>query len=141
MSGEGDQLLYWLFFCTNSLRGLEEMKKAMWQVNDKGTFRFSDGDNPNQLTLAIMSGADDNWLAGHLHKNLIGQSREVGEIKEYVLVETPCYKFKECLRLLEKQGRVRAKVAATSERKKGNFSDEKMVVEFVKGPPMQQSLL
>jgi three-Cys-motif partner protein len=141
MSGEGDQLLYWLFFCTNSLRGLEEMKKAMWQVNDQGSFRFSDRDNPNQLTLAIMSGADDNWLANHLHKTLLGQSRTVGAIREYVLVETPCYKFKECLGLLERQGRIRVKVPATDKRKKGTFSDESTVVDFVKPPPIQQSLL
>jgi hypothetical protein len=141
MTGEGDQLLYWLFFCTNSIRGLEQMKKAMWQVDDSGSFRFSDGDNPNQLTLGIMSRADDEWLADHLHNSFLGQSKTVGEIREYVLVGTPSYKFRECLASLEREGRVRAKRPATSKRKRGDFSDESTLIEFVKGPGVQQSLL
>jgi hypothetical protein len=141
MSGEGDQLLCWLFFCTNNLRGLEEMKKAMWQVDDKGSFRFSDGDNPNQLTLGVMSGADDQWLANHIYTAFLGQSMTIGQIKEYVLVETPCYKFKDCLASLERDGRLHAKASAAKNRKKGNFSDEDLVVEFVQPPPVQQSLL
>jgi three-Cys-motif partner protein len=142
MFGEGDQLLYWLFFCTNSLRGLEEMKKAMWHVDDQGSFRFSDANNPNQLTLAIMSAADDKWLAEHLHTRFLGHSKSVGELKEYVLVDTPCHKFKECLATLEREGRVRPKAGAgKSKRKKGDFSDEAIVVEFVKRRGVQQSLL
>jgi hypothetical protein len=30
--------LYWLIFCTNNLRGLEEMKKAMWHVDKTVAF-------------------------------------------------------------------------------------------------------
>src|SRR5437868_4508331 len=32
MFDRNDMPLYWLLFCTNSLRGLEEMKEAMWEV-------------------------------------------------------------------------------------------------------------
>ena len=141
MSGEGNQLLYWLFFCTNSLRGLEEMKKAMWGVDDKGSFRFSDGDDPNQLMLSVMRGADDKWLAEHLHKTFLGKSQSVADIREYVLVSTPSYKFKDVLASLEREGRLRAKVPPDSKRKKGSFTDNDMIVDFVRGPAIQQALL
>jgi three-Cys-motif partner protein len=134
MCGEGGQLLYWLFFCTNSLKGLEEMKKAMWGVDDKGSFRFSDGDDPNQLALSIMTKADASWLSTRLHKKFLGAKIKVGSIKEYVLVETPRYRFKDGLKILEDDGRLRAIVEPGSKRKKGSFSDDEMEVEFVTPP-------
>ena len=35
-------VIYWLFFCTNNILGLKEMKKAMWQVDRSDGFEFSD---------------------------------------------------------------------------------------------------
>ncbi len=137
MCGEGDQLLYWLFFCTNNIRGIEEMKKAMWGVDDKGSFRFSDGDDPNQLS--FFRGATDEWLADHLHKRFLGSRKTVGEINEYVLVETPCYKFKRALKSLQDRGRLRA-ISNDPNYRKGDFSDEKITVEFMNGPPVQGAL-
>ena len=40
------QPLYWLLFCPNNVRGLEEMKKAMWSVDKSGEFRCSDREDP-----------------------------------------------------------------------------------------------
>ena len=45
------RLLYWLIFCTQHIRGLEVMKKAMWKVDETGACRFSDRDDPGQLRL------------------------------------------------------------------------------------------
>jgi three-Cys-motif partner protein len=138
MCGDGDQLLHWLFFCTNSLRGLEEMKKAMWSVDDSGTFRFSDADDPNQLS--FFKSATPKWLADHLHKKYLGTaSHTVAEVQEHVLTETPCYAYKTALADLEVGGRLRV-VACAQGRKKGAFPDDGMKVEFVKGPAVQQSL-
>jgi three-Cys-motif partner protein len=136
MCGDGDQLLYWLFFCTNSIRGLEEMKKAMWEVDSAGEFRFSDGDNPDQLS--FFKGANQEWLAEHLYKKFDGRRLSVKEIHEYVLVATPCYRFKEALGLLEKTQR--CYVLPFKDRKKGSFSNEDMLVEFVKPQFVQGSL-
>ncbi len=135
MCGEGGQLLYWLFFCTNSLKGLEVMKKAMWSVDDKGSFRFSDGDDPNQLALEIMTMADASWLSSHLHKKFVGTKIRVGAVQEYVLVETPRYLFKDALKILEGDGRIRPILPPGYKRKKGGFSDEEMEVEFVTPVP------
>ncbi len=92
--------LYWLLFCTNSLRGLEEMKKAMWYVDKTGEFRFSDNDAPGQLQL-LKESFDPAWLAEELRSRLAGRTMTAMEVKEFVLVETPCYLFKEALRKLE----------------------------------------
>jgi hypothetical protein len=60
-----DVPLYWLIFCTNNIRGLEEMKKAMWRVDRSGTFRSSDRDEPSQLKM-LDDAYDDEWLADTL---------------------------------------------------------------------------
>jgi three-Cys-motif partner protein len=127
MLGEGDKLLYWLFFCTGSLRGLEEMKRAMWKVDDSGGFRFSDAANPDQL--GLFKGADDKWLAERLHKHFNGQTLKVSEVELHVLIETPCYKYKKALGLLESSGRLAATQAGSS-RKRGSFDDPGMFVCF-----------
>jgi three-Cys-motif partner protein len=116
--------LYWLLFCTNSLRGLEEMKKAMWTVDRSGEFRFSDKENPDQLKLLDES-FDDKWLAGELRSRLAGRTMTAMEIKEYVLVETPCYLFKAALKSLESSKIVKI-IAAPVERKPGTFPDERL---------------
>ncbi len=100
MFDRNEQPLYWLLFCTNNLRGLEEMKKAMWAVDTSGAFRFSDSDSPGQLRL-FNDRFDEDWLAGEPAAKLAGRTMTVAQIKEYVLVETPCYLFKEALKSLE----------------------------------------
>jgi hypothetical protein len=42
MLNKGNSTDYFLFFATNSLKGLEKMKEAMWKVDDTGSFQFSD---------------------------------------------------------------------------------------------------
>jgi|SRR5579871_1181084 len=138
MHGEGDQLLYWLFYCTNSLKGLEEMKKAMWKADDSGSFRFSDGANPAQLSM--FKGATQDWLADHLHQKHLGKKMRVEEVWEYVLTETPCFQYKTALAKLEKEDRLRA-VDPPAERKRGTFPDLTLQLEFVRGPAKQVQLL
>lgn len=100
MFDSSDRPLYWLIFCTNSLRGLEEMKKAMWKVDGTGGFRFSDRDDPRQLKL-LTDEFDQPWLAETLLTKLAGRRMTVAELKEYVLTTTPCYQFKKALQTLE----------------------------------------
>jgi hypothetical protein len=116
--------LYWLLFCTNSLRGLEEMKKAMWTVDRSGEFRFSDKESPDQLKLLDES-FDQNWLAGELQAGLAGRTLSAMEIKEHVLVETPCYLFKAGLKSLETKGKATV-AAAPAGRKPGTYPDDRL---------------
>jgi three-Cys-motif partner protein len=124
MFDKNGQPLYWLIFCTNNLRGLEEMKKAMWAVDKTGEFRFSDEDSPCQLRLFSES-FDEPWLAGELATRLAGRTMSVFKIKEYVLTDTPCYLFKGALRSLELDKHPRTRVVkAPPGRKPGTYPDE-----------------
>jgi hypothetical protein len=124
MFDKNSQPLYWLLFCTNHLRGLEEMKKAMWAVDKTGEFRFSDEDDPDQLTLFNES-YDSEWLADELARRLAGRTMTAQEIKEFVLTETPCCLFKTALKSLEtgKNKKVTA-VKQPPGRKRGEYPDD-----------------
>jgi three-Cys-motif partner protein len=118
--------LYWLVFCTNNLRGLEEMKKAMWAVDRTGEFRFSDEDDSRQLRLFDES-YNDSWLAEELATRLAGRTMSAAEVKEFVLTETPCYLFKTALKSLEVEKQKRVSVfKAPPKRKPGTYPDEQL---------------
>jgi hypothetical protein len=118
--------LYWLIFCTNNLRGLEEMKRAMWDVDKTGEFRFSDEDNPSQLRLFSQS-FDDAWLADALSSRLAGRKTTASKVKEYVLTDTPCYLFRAALRSLETGPNKRTTViAAPPDRKPGTYPEDQL---------------
>lgn len=127
MGDKNDKLIYWLFFCTNSLRGLEEMKKAMWKVDSSGGFRFSDKDNPTQLHL--FGDYNDPSLAEDLANRLRGKTLSIAEVEEFVLTETPAYKYKTALISLEKEKRL-SRVDANDKKPKRGFPDMKMKIRF-----------
>jgi hypothetical protein len=122
------RLLYWLFFCTGNIRGLEEMKKAMWRVDDTGMFRFSDRDNPEQLTL-LSVGFDQRWLAVHLAKHFEDTMVTVEDVRLHILTDTPCYLYIEALRLLENCGTLTVP-SSPQGRRQGTFSELKMAVHI-----------
>lgn len=126
MYDHNDCLLYWLFFCTGSIRGLEEMKKAMWIVDTSGEFCFSDkfAGQPK-----LLNGYDQQWLAGELTKHLSGRNITIGDLHEWVLVNTPCYLFKKALAALEKQGGILV-ANAPSGRRQGTFSKDDIMLAF-----------
>lgn len=128
MFNRSDQLLYWLLFCTNNLRGLEEMKTAMWTVDQTGEFRFSDKDNPDQLSL-LEDAYDQDWLADEVASQLAGKELTLAQVKEFVLTETPCRLFKEALRKLENRGELRV-TNAPPDRRPGTFRYERLVIRF-----------
>jgi three-Cys-motif partner protein len=130
-----DRLLYWLVFCTNSLRGLEEMKRAMWKVDESGSFKFSDNDNPDQLEL-LNAAHDQNWLAEELCAQLAGREMSVADVKEHVLTRTTCYLFKAALQSLETGKKQRLElVRAPARRRRGTFRDEDLDEIVVRFPP------
>jgi three-Cys-motif partner protein len=129
MCDENDMLLYWLFFCTNNIRGLELMKKAMWKVDQTGTFRFSDKNDPSQLRL--FEKYNDNLCAEELTQNLKSKTLTLEQIKEYVLTETPAYLYKPALVILEKKQLIKIH-NPPAKRRMGTFADENMKIEFLK---------
>ncbi len=124
MFDKNDQPLYWLLFCTNNLRGLEEMKKAMWHVDKTGGFRFSDRENPAQLRL-LDDSFSQKWLAEELAEKLSERTMKAAEVKEYVLTDTPCYLFKSALKSLEVRKQRKLEIVKQPPgRKRGTYPDE-----------------
>jgi three-Cys-motif partner protein len=106
MFGKNNELLYWLIFSTNSLKGLEQMKKAMWKADDSGSFRFSDRDAADpQGFLCFDDMRSDAYHADELYKRLSGRAMTEEEMEHFVLTQTPFYKFKKAVRLLCSQER------------------------------------
>lgn len=134
MMGEKDTLLYRLFFCTNHPRGLEEMKRAMGSVDESGSFRFSDADDPTQLIL--LSAATQEWLARYLHKRFNGQSMLVEDLTMHVLTETPLVSFKKALEQLENQEKL-SPVDPPGKRRRGHFPNG-MKVRFHDATPTKR---
>lgn len=133
MFDKDGQLLYWLTFCTHNLRGLEVMKNAMWKVDKTGQFRFSDKDHPGQVNF-LNDMFTEQWLAEELSANLAGKTMTVAEVREYVLKETPCYKFKKALRILETEAYPGLQVIKKpANRRRGQFAQEEEIV--VRFPP------
>lgn len=127
MCNNNDKLVYWLFFCTNNLRGLEEMKRAMWSVDSTGGFRYSDRDDPLQMNL--FEKLTDDALAEELTEKLCGKNMTVAEIKEFVLTETASHKFKGALNNLERRDRI-VITDAPAKRRTGTYSDETIRITF-----------
>jgi three-Cys-motif partner protein len=114
MFGKNNELLYWLIFSTNSLKGLEQMKKAMWKADDSGSFRFSDREAADpQGVLFFEDMKSDEYHADELFKRLSGRSLAEAEMERFVLTQTPFYKFKKAVQLLCKQKRAEKVTGAT----------------------------
>ena len=97
MRGQDHRPIYWLFFCTNSIKGLEVMKKAMWTVDSTGRFEFSDRDADQ----GMLTRYTQEILADDLHGALRGMEVSSVTLKEHVLTKTPEYRFKEAIQILK----------------------------------------
>ncbi len=120
---------YFLFFCTNSIKGLLEMKRAMWKVDPSGNFEFSDFSNPYQPLLLNEPNYAD--LQARLISQFKGQTVTVGEIEQYVQICTPylnCVKYG--LKPLEQAAKIRV-IDPFSRRKNKSFSDDHMQIAFL----------
>lgn len=122
---------YFLFFGTNSIRGLEEMKRSMWGVDQTGSFEFSDFSNPYQpLLLTEPNYADLQRLLMDVFK---GKVVSVTEIREYVMAETPYIIFKkEALKPMEQASFPKIRILNPApKRVKGTFPNDDMLIEFL----------
>lgn len=127
-----NELLYWLLFCTNHRQGLYEMKRAMWAVDQKGGFHFSDRDDPRQTSLLADEYSQD-WLADELVRRFKDQELTVDEIEEQVLTTTPCYKYKDALKRLERRDLLQ--VGRPDGARRGDFSNPAYLVKFYPARP------
>lgn len=117
MRGPDHRVIYWLFFCTNNLRGLEEMKRAMWSVDRSGGFEFSDKFASERSSLFEYG---DAQLAADLVKDLAGKTLTVDQFYEHAIVNTPACSCLEAFGLMERTGQLRA-VEPPARRRAGSF--------------------
>ncbi|MEG3620218.1 three-Cys-motif partner protein TcmP [Magnetovibrio sp. PR-2] len=125
---------YFLFYATNSKKGIMKMKEAMWRTDSSGEFTFSDATDPNQM---IMFANEPNFaeLSRQIQKVFNGQTVTVEEIEEYILTETAFreshYK-RQVLRPLELSNPPKIQVlSAPEKRRPGTYSDPNLKIQFL----------
>lgn len=119
MRGSDGRIIYWIFFCTNNLRGLEEMKLAMLEVDGSGMFQFSD---KHADSCGSLFKYDEEQLAKELAETLEGREMAVEEVYEYAMVNTPASKIYGALGLMESDGTLQV-IRAPDDRRKRSFKD------------------
>ena len=122
--------LYFLFFATNSERGLQKMKEAMWRVDESGTYLFSDATDPHQSTL-FTSEPDRALLARLILSRFAGSESTVGDVERFVVCETPFREthFKKVLQTLEVGGTLTA-ISPSAKRRQGTYANADMKLRF-----------
>ena len=85
---------YFLFFATKSIKGLEVMKQAMWQVDPTGAFTFSDY-TYSLGPMLISPEPDYGTLQSQIQSRFNGHSSvRMATINEFVLTETSFFRFR-----------------------------------------------
>jgi len=83
MINKSNQPIYHLIFGTNSIKGLREMKRAMWKVDETGMFSFSDRTDPCQTTL-IKSEPDYQQLKRLIVNKFKGNAISIEGVEHFV---------------------------------------------------------
>lgn len=103
MIGEQNQLIYYLVYGTKHWKGLEVMKEAMWKVDRRGTYTFSDLTDVNQ-TYLIDYQDRAHWVpiaAKMLHDKFRGETVKESDVHQFVITDTPFIYRKLILKYLE----------------------------------------
>lgn len=121
---------YFLVFGTNNPKGMEVMKNAMYKTDSRGTYRFSDREDPSQTYLTdISSESAASEAAKVVFDRFKGQKVFIPEIKEFVWATTR-FRFKnDILEYLENQGTPKIKVNGRI--KKGFNYPNRCLIEFI----------
>jgi three-Cys-motif partner protein len=102
------RVIYNMVFATKHLKGMEAMKEAMWEIDPRGTYRFSDRTDPNQSFLIEFDpGPDPHWVpiaAGLVGSRYAGKTISREEVHDFVVAETAFPDRAATLRRLEHEG-------------------------------------
>ena len=109
MIGKHNQTLYYLVYGTKHWKGLEVMKEAMYKVDRRGTYRFSDLTDVNQMYLTDYV-KEEEWVekaSEMIFSKFRGKSVPVERIHQFVVTETPyIFRKKKILKKLEIDGKI-----------------------------------
>lgn len=133
MHGRRDQKRYSLFFASNSPRGFEKMKEAMWSVDRSQGSKFSDA-HPAGLGGFDLFGYQPLWQ--ELLAKFAGQRVLMADVDRFVIEGTD-YLLKHARELLREheEGKCDVQVDAVAgyRRRKGTFKADKVFVRFPAG--------
>lgn len=133
MKNERDVTDYYLFHGTNSLKGLQKMKEAMWKVDESGEFTFSDATDPNQLVM-FEAAPRFEVLRKQISQRFAGKTGTVSEVENFVLADTAFREthYKGVLKAMELEAPPKVvAVNPPSGRRPGTYGDPKMQLTFV----------
>ncbi|MCP4415163.1 MAG: three-Cys-motif partner protein TcmP [Chloroflexi bacterium] len=141
MWDRNNQLIYYLFFATNGSKGHQKMKEAFWKVDSSSGFRFSDANNPNQLTLFKPGEHVPSMLAVELKRQFQDQTLPVQEIREFVEDRTSflASHMRKALSLLEENSEIRVSKRKRDNTKRTSGFPDGVIVAF-KAQFKQQAL-
>ena len=115
---------YFLFFGTQSDKGLEVMKEAMWRVDSSGTFSFSDYTYAKGPML-IQPSPDYASLQEQLHSRFKGTEVDMQDIRLFVLAETSFFHYKrEALKPMEAAGQIEVLPPTGKRRRAWTYADD-----------------
>ncbi|MBZ9577415.1 three-Cys-motif partner protein TcmP [Patescibacteria group bacterium] len=89
MIGENNQLMYYMIFGTKHWKGLKVMKEAMWNVDGRGLYSFSDRLGREQRFLTNYQD-EPFWIpsaAEEVYNKFKGQTISVEDIEKFIIIE------------------------------------------------------
>lgn len=128
--GKHNQPIYHLVYGTKHWKGLEAMKEAMWKVDRRGTYSFSDITDVDQTFLIDYSN-EKHWLqqaADVVFNEFRGQTKAIEDVHKFTVAETPYLFRKKMLKYLEKMEIPRI-VNVSSRRRRFTYPD-RCLIEF-----------
>ena len=124
MCGANDETVYYLVFATRHEEGLRQMKEAMYAVDRRESYRFSDLTDPGQTYLLdYLVDENPEWVdraAAMVYQRFRGQSVPAPLAKDFVYLVTPYVWRSPVFKTLEDDGRI---VSVSGRGKGGGFGD------------------
>ncbi|MBL7148401.1 MAG: three-Cys-motif partner protein TcmP [Nanoarchaeota archaeon] len=122
---------YFLFFGTNSLLGLEKMKEAMWSVDPRGKFTFSDATYDPKQTLLFSLGPNYVQLEKEILSEFNKKKVTIEQIDEFVIAKTSYLRKhrKKVLDDLERDKKI--KVSCNKKRRIKTYPQNCTEIEFL----------
>jgi three-Cys-motif partner protein len=129
MIGEQNRTIYYLVYATKSEKGMQVMKEAMYKVDRRGAYKFSDITDPGQ-TYLIDYTAEPHWLLDAAQRVFVRFERQTvlaEEVQKFVITSTPFLFRSGILKHLEKS----MQIAKVTGRKRKFTYPEGCLITFV----------
>jgi three-Cys-motif partner protein len=132
MISKQNQVLYYLIFATKHWLGLKQMKEAMWRVDKRGHFSFSDRLGRAQSFLMEYQ-EDDTWIpkaAKLVYMKYKGLVTNIIDVERFIITETEYIFRRSILHFIENNyPNAIAEVRVPGrKRKKGSFPDDCVII-------------